>query len=144
MAMNDQKDETVNLLSDEQKRYATWLNWGARSGLLMLIAAFVAYVSGWLPSHIALDQLPKVWGLPVDEYLKQTGAPTGWSWLRLVGQGDFASLIGIAWLSASSLICLLAVLPIYVRRRDWVFVALCVGALAVQGLAASGMLVAGK
>ena len=144
MAMSDQNDDAVNLLSDEQQRYATWLNWGARSGLLMLIISFIAYVAGWLPAHVPLDQLPTVWGLPVDEYLKKTGAPTGWSWLKDLGQGDFASLIGIAWLSASSLFCLFAVLPIYLKRRDWVFVVLCISALAVQLLAASGLLVAGK
>lgn len=142
MAMNDQNNETM--LSEEQQRYATWMNWGARSGLLMLIVAFLGYVTGWLPSHVPLDQLPKVWGLPASEYLKQTGAPTGWSWLLHVGQGDYASLIGIACLSASSLFCLFAVLPIYIRRRDWVFVVLCVAALTVQLLAASGLLVSGK
>ncbi len=143
MAVSE-KEETANLLSDEQKRYASWLQWGARSGLVMLIVTFIAYVTGWLAPHVPLDQLPSVWGLPVDEYLKKTGAPTGWSWLGDLGQGDFASLIGIAWLSASSLFCLFAVLPIYFRRRDWVFVVLCLCALAVQLLAASGMLVAGK
>lgn len=144
--MNISNNESAGepVLSEEQQRYASWLNWGARSGLLMLIVAFLAYVTGWLPADVPLNELPKVWGLPVDAYLKQTGAPTGWSWLTRIGRGDFAGLIGIAWLSASSLICLLAVLPIYVRRRDWVFVALCVGALAVQLLAASGWLTAGK
>jgi hypothetical protein len=97
-------------------------------------------VLGWLPAHVPVDQLPNVWNLPVDEYLKQTGTPTGWEWLTLIGNGDFASLIGIAWLSGCSLICLLAVIPIYARRKDRVFVALCVCALAVQLLAASGML----
>ncbi len=140
--MNERNED--NLLSEEQRRYATWLQWGARSGLVMLIVTFIAYVAGWLTPHVPLEQLPSVWGLPVEEYLKKTGAPTGWSWLSDLAQGDFASLIGIAWLSASSLFCLFAVLPIYFKRRDWVFVVLCISALVVQLLAASGMLVAGK
>ena len=51
-----------------------------------------------------------------------------------------AGLIGIAWLSACSLLCLLAVIPIYARRKDWVFVLICICAVLVQLLAASGML----
>ncbi len=131
------------LISEEQQRYATLLSWGARSGLALLAISFLAYVFGWMPAHVPLDQLPMVWSLPVHEYLKQTQTPTGWGWLTMAGYGDFASLIGIAWLSGSSLICLLAVIPIYARRRDIVFVSICSIALAVQVLAASGILRSG-
>lgn len=132
--------ENESIISDEQERYATWLNWGMRSGLAILAVSFCAYVLGWLPAYFPMEQLPKVWGLPTAEYLKQTGAPTGWDWLKLIGHGDFAGLIGIAWLSACSLLCLLAVIPIYARRKDWVFVLICISAVLVQLLAASGML----
>ena len=130
-------------ISVEQQRYATLLSWGARSGLALLVISFLAYVFGWMPAHIPLDQLPGVWNLPVNEYLKQTHAPTGWNWLTMTGYGDFASLVGIAWLSGSSLVCLLSVIPIYARRRDNVFVMICFITLAVQLLAASGILHSG-
>ncbi|MDO8207994.1 MAG: hypothetical protein Q7T38_09315 [Gallionella sp.] len=132
-----------SFVSEEQLRYATWLSWGARSGLLILVLSFLAYVLGWLPARIPLEQMPNMWNLSSHEYLHQTGAPTGWQWLSLVGQGDFAGLLGIAWMSGCSLLCLLVVMPIYSRRRDWVFVVLCVIALLVQLLAASGILTAG-
>lgn len=128
-------------ISEEQRRYATWLNWGARSGLAILIATFLVYVFGLMPAQIPLDQLPLVWNLPAGEYLKKTGAPTGWNWIMQIGRGDFASLLGIAWLSACSLFCLVVVMPIYASRRDWVFVGLCIAALLIQLLAASGILV---
>jgi len=54
-------------ISIEQQRYATLLNWGGRSGLAILIVSFFAYVLGWLPAHVALEELPNVWALPVDE-----------------------------------------------------------------------------
>jgi len=130
-------------ISVEQQRYAIWLSWGARSGLAILVISFLAYVLGWLPARIPLEQMPNVWNLSTHEYLQQTGAPTGWHWLAMIGQGDFAGLLGIAWLSGCSLLCLLAVMPIYARRKDWVFVALCIIALLVQLLAASGILTAG-
>ena len=127
-------------ISIEQQRYATLLSWGSRSGLALLVVSFLAYVFGWMPAHVALEQLPSLWNLPVGEYLKQTDTPAGWNWLTMIDQGDFASLVGIAWLSGCSLICLLAIIPIYARRKDKIFVMLCVFALAVQLLAASGML----
>jgi hypothetical protein len=127
-------------ISAEQQRYATLLNWGARSGLAILAVSFLAYVFGWMPAHVPVEQLPQVWNLPVGEYLKQTGTPTGWHWLDLVAYGDFASLVGIAVLSGCSLICLAAVIPIYAKRGDWMFVAICMLAMAVQLLAAWGTL----
>ena len=129
-----------NHISVEQQRYAMLLSWGTRSGLAVLIVSFLVYMFGLMPAHVPVEQLPNVWNLPVAEYLKQTGTPTGWAWLTLIGNGDFASLIGIAWLSGCSLICLVAVIPIYMRRKDKVFVMICVAALAVQLLAASGIL----
>ena len=130
-------------ISIEQQRYATLLSWGSRSGLVLLVVSFLAYVFGWMPAHVPLEQLPNLWNLPVGEYLEQTNTPTGWAWLTMIDQGDFASLVGIAWLSGSSLICLLAVIPIYARRKDRIFMMLCIFALAVQLLAASGMLKTG-
>ncbi|MDD4929541.1 MAG: hypothetical protein PHP85_09720 [Gallionella sp.] len=130
-------------ISVEQQRYANWLSRGARSGLLILIVSFLSYVFGLIPAHIPLEQLPAVWNLPAGEYLKLTGSPTGWGWLRMLGFGDFASLLGIAWLSGCSLLCLAVVMPVYAGRKDWVFVGLCVVALLVQILAASGILTVG-
>lgn len=127
-------------ISIEQQRYATLLSWGGRTGLLILSLSFVAYVLGWLPAHVPLDQMHQVWNLPLGQYLAQTKTPTGWSWVGLVATGDFASLIGIAVLCGVSLVCLLAVIPIYARRGDWIFVTLCIFAMAVQLLAASGTL----
>lgn len=129
-----------SLISIEQQRYATLLSWGTRSGLILLIISFLVYVFGWMPAHVPLEQLPDYWNLPVAEYLERTGTPTGWNWLAMIDRGDFASLVGIAWLSGCSLVCLVAVIPIYARRQDKVFVMICVIALAVQLLAASGML----
>lgn len=133
-------ENNESYISAEQQRYATLLNWGARSGLAILAVSFLAYIFGGLPAHVPLDQLSQVWSLPVGAYLEQTQTPTGWHWLDLIGYGDFASLIGITVLSGCSLICLLAVIPTYARRGDWAFVAICVIALLVQLLAASGTL----
>jgi len=128
--------------SQEQLRYSTILYWGSRSGLTISVIAFLAYVFGLLPAYVPVEQLPNLWHLPVKAYLAATHTPIGWNWLGLAGHGDFASLIGIAWLSSCSLLCLLAIIPIYNARRDRVFATICIVEIAVLLLAASGILTA--
>lgn len=127
----------------EQLRYSTLLSWGSRSGLAISVLAFAAYLSGLMPAHVPLDELPNLWQLPSHEYLERTHSPTGWDWMSMLGKGDFASLFGIAWLSSCTVVCLLAVIPIYMSRRDRIYALICVLEIAVLALAASGILTAG-
>ena len=127
----------------EQLRYARLLDWGTRVGLVVLVASFAAYVLGLAESHVPREQLPQLWEHPVGRYLALTGSPTGWGWLALVHRGDIAGLAGIAILAGCSVLALLALVPLYLRRGDRVFAALCVAEVAVVVLAASGLLVGG-
>ncbi len=129
--------------SAEQLRYARLLDWGARAGLLVLLISFAAYASGLLEAHVPLSRLPELWGHPVGRYLELTGAPTGWDWLALLHKGDVAGLLGIALLAGCSLPCLLALVPLYLRRGDRHYAALCVAQVLVVLLAASGWLAGG-
>ena len=130
-------------ISSEQQSYAFLLQLGTRIGLAVLIASFLAYVFGLIPAHVPLEQLTQLWHLPLHEYLEKTNTPTGWNWVSLASKGDISNLIGIAILCASSVLCLLAVIPTYARRGDKVYVVLCLLAIAVQLLAASGILSVG-
>lgn len=132
-----------SFVPEEQLRYARLLAWGARSGLAILVVTFLAYVFGVLPASVPLAEMPNLWNLPADQFLARTGNPTGWGWMARIGEGDFAGLFGIAWLSGCSLLCLVAVMPIYARRGERLFVAICCVALLVQLLAASGILASG-
>lgn len=127
----------------EQLRYAYLLTWGTRVGLLLLIVSFAAYVLGLAESHVAPERLPELWIHPVGRYLELTQSPTGWGWLALVHKGDIAGLLGIAILAGSSVLCLLALVPLYAARRDRHFVFVCLAEVAVVLLAASGLLVGG-
>ena len=129
--------------SIEQLRYARWLDWGTRVGLAVLVAVFVAYGAGLTTPHVPHDRLPQVWNLPVSQFLVATGSPTGWQWLSLLHRGDIANMVGIALLTGCSLLSLLVVIPVYARRGDRIFVALCVAQVAVLLLAASGLLTSG-
>ena len=122
----------------EQFRYAAWLHWSTLAGFLMLIVTFVAYVFELLPGKIPLAQLPGVWNKPAEEYLKLTGMPKGWGWIGMLGHGDLASFLGIAVLSGCSIFCILAVMPVYAKRRDWIYLVLCALEIVILVLAASG------
>lgn len=124
----------------EQLRYAAWLHWSTLAGFLTLICTFVAYVFNFLPPRIPLAKLPQVWGLPAQEYLKVTGMPKGWDWITMLEHGDLASFLGIAILSGCSILCIFAVMPVYAKRRDWVYFAICGLEIGILVLAASGMI----
>jgi hypothetical protein len=127
----------------EQLLYAQLLDWGTRAGLLVLVLSFAAYMSGLAAPHVPLEQMVHVWSHPVDRYLELTQSPTGWGWLALVHRGDIAGLVGIAILAGCSLVCLLALVPLYLRRGDKAYAALCLAEVAVVVLAASGWLSGG-
>jgi hypothetical protein len=136
----DARDAAV---APEQERYAAVLSWGTWIGLAVLCASFAAYVLEWLPAHVAFARLPELWGQPAAEFARVTGTPRRWDWIRFLHKGDINCLLGIAMLSACSVASLLAVVPIYLRRGDRLYVALCLLEVAVMALAASGVLVGG-
>ena len=127
----------------EALRYAFFLDWGSRLGVLALFISFSAYVFGFLTPHVPLDQLPGVWNLPVASYLQRTATPTGWGWLALAHTGDLSNLIGIALLAGCSLPPLLALIPLYLQRRDYIYTGICTVIVLVLVLAASGLLTGG-
>jgi hypothetical protein len=127
----------------EQLLYARLLDWGTRLGLFVLVATFATYTLGLLSPHVPLERLPELWSHPVGRFLEETQSPTGWGWLALVHRGDVAGLVGIVILAGCSLVCLLALVPLYLRRGDKAFAALCLAEVAVVLLAASGWLSGG-
>ena len=127
----------------EQLRYARLLDWGTRLGLLVLVLSFAAYAFGLVSPWVSLEQLPQLWSHPVAQYLQETQSPVGWGWLVLVHRGDVVGLVGIGILAGCSMLCLLALVPLYLRRGDKAFAALCLAEVAVVLLAASGWLSGG-
>lgn len=126
-----------------QQRYARLLALGSRFGLVVLVASFVAYVSGLIAPVVRLEELPTLWSQPVAQYLQVTGLPTGWGWLPLADHGDVLNLVGVALLASCSLPCLLAVIPCYAREHDRAFMLLCTLELLVLVFSASGIIDAG-
>ncbi|HAM49740.1 MAG TPA: hypothetical protein DCP92_03255 [Nitrospiraceae bacterium] len=81
--------------------------------------------------------------MPVKQYLKATGIHTGWSWLGMVGKGDFLNFLGIAFLAGLTIVCFIRIIPILFRKKDIVYFIIAIIEVLVLVLAASGILKAG-
>ena len=56
----------------EQVAYAKLLDLGMKVGLAALVVTFVIYLTGILPHHTPVNDLPKYWKMPVKQYLLET------------------------------------------------------------------------
>ncbi|HEY6002452.1 MAG TPA: hypothetical protein VIV57_06220 [Anaeromyxobacter sp.] len=130
-------------IAEEQLAYAQVLDVGMKLGLLLLLVTFALYVTGLVSPHIPVTDLPRYWSLPVKEYLAATGIPRGWSWIGMLGSGDFLNFLGIAFLGGVAIACYLAISPIFFRKRDRLYGWLALVEVAVLALAASGLLKVG-
>jgi hypothetical protein len=139
MGINDSLPQA----SEIHQRYATLLDWGTRAGLLLLILSFAAYAFGVLTPHVPVEQLPHVWNLPVATYHEVTHTPKEFDWTAFIRHGDRINMIGIAVLAGCSLPPLLALIPLFLRRRDIFYAIVCALEVVVLLLAASGVLTAG-
>jgi len=132
--------EEHDYVAEEREIFARWLDIGTRIGFAVLVATFLLYVLGVLPSHIAPVDLPHYWQFSVMRYVAETGEPIGWGWVRRVNEGDLATVLGIAILAAVNLFCYARILPDLIRRRERAFAVMCALELLVFLVAASGIL----
>jgi len=96
-----------------------------------------------LTPHIPVNDLQKYWSMPVKDYLKAAEIHAGWSWLGMLGKGDFLNFTGIAFLSAVTIFCYMRIIPILFRKKDTVYGVLAIIEVLVLALAASGILKGG-
>ena len=129
--------------TEEQLAYAKLLDLGMKAGLLTLIVTFCIYVFGIFSPHIPVNELPNYWKLPVREYLRAANIHTGWSWLSMVGKGEFLNFIPIVFLAGVTILCYLRIIPILFRKKDTIYAVLAIVEVLVLVLAASGVLKAG-
>jgi len=121
------------------RAYAKMLAWGALIAFTLLIFCYVVYVLGVVKPNVPLTDVPKLWGLPVNEYLQQTNSPCGWGWIRMLNRGDFLNFVPIAMLGLLTPVCLITLIPRYVKARDRNYVIIVVLEIIVICIAASGL-----
>jgi len=129
--------------TEVQEAYARWLDAGTRLGFAASLVAFVLYVSGAMPSYLPLEALPRYWGLPVSEFLRQTGAPSGWGWLLRLGDADYLNLACMALLGLVTALCYARIVPILLRLGERLQAALAIAQIVVLAGAVSGFFAGG-
>jgi hypothetical protein len=137
--------------SDEQLLYANILEKGMLIGLVLMFITFALYVFRIMPAAVPLSEISGYWSQPVHEYLVEINnkflhwdhLPTGWSWLKLVGNGDFINFVPIAMLSGVTIFCYLAIVPGLFRRGDKAYAIMALAEVVILSLAASGLLAVG-
>jgi hypothetical protein len=127
-----------------QSIYARWLDVSTRLSFAASLAAFVLYLSGALPAYVALRDLPRYWGLPVGEFLRQTGAPSGWYWFTHMGSGaEYLNLGCMALLGIVTLVCYARIVPTLLALGERLQAVLATAQIAVLLVAASGFFAGG-
>ena len=115
---------------------ARWVDIGTRLGFVVLVASFVAYVSGMLDPHLPPHRLPLLWGLPVDHYVTAASAPTGWAWLGFVARADYLNYVGVALLATVTLAAYARIVPMLLSQRERLRAAIAIAQVVVLVVAA--------
>ncbi|MBU1612352.1 MAG: DUF1634 domain-containing protein, partial [Proteobacteria bacterium] len=113
------------------------------TGIVLMIITYTIYVTGLLPAHVDMDVVAQNWGKGVTEYMHITGSPSGWTWLTMLGSGDFINFLGLAMLALLTIVCYFILLPGYIRRKNYIYASIVVAEVLVLSLAASGLLGSG-
>jgi len=126
--------------TEEQVAYAKLLDLGMKAGFVMLLVTFAVYVSGLLSPAVPLQDVPKYWGLSVHDYLVATGNQAGWAWIGMLNKGDYLNFTGIAFLAGVTILCYLRIVPVFLRKKDTIYVVLALLEVIVLSFAASGII----
>ncbi len=129
--------------SKEQIIYANLLSMGMIAGIIIMVATYIVYLTGLLPSHVDLATICANWGKGIHEYLEITHSPTGWGWTALLGKGDFLNYIGFVLLALMTIFCYIVLVRGYSRKKDWIYAVIAVLEIIVLTVAASGLLGSG-
>ncbi len=130
--------------SREQLVYADVLEIGMRASLALIVAAFLAYLTGLLPAAIPVTEMPHYWSMSAHKFLVSRGlAGDRWPWVRELLDGDFA-FAGLVMEAAVTMICYIVFVRVPLKKRDWVTTAIVVAEIVVLALAASGLVATGE
>lgn len=137
--------------TEEQLLYANILEKGMLLGLALMFITFALYVFGIMKPAVPLDEIAGYWNQDVHSYLVAINTrflhmehlPTGWSWVKLIGKGDFLNFVPVAILSGVTIVCYLAITPGLFRRGDKAYGIMALAEAVILTLAASGFLAVG-
>ena len=141
--MSDKNNDVSKYLTARREIYASWLEFIAKTGLVLIVVSFTLYVFEIVQAYTGIKEISHYWSLSASEYMKQTGYHGGWAWTRLVHKSDFMNFVGISLLAGATVVWYVRVLPVFLKEKDSVLAWICVIQILVMTLAASGVLSAG-
>lgn len=128
----------------EQIAYANLLFLGAWAGILLMFLTYFIYATGIMSPHVPMETIIQNWDKGVSEYLHITDSPHGWGWVSMLNKGDFLNYLGMVLLAIMTIICYLStLLPAYLKRKERVYLVICILEVVVLSAAASGFLGSG-
>jgi len=131
--------------------YASILEKGMLVGLMLMFFTFALYVFEIMQPVVPLDEIASYWRMPVHDYLvaintnylNMEQTPTGWSWVKLIGRGDFLNFMPVVILSGVTIVCYIAIVPGLFSRGDKAMGVITILTAVILALAASGILAVG-
>lgn len=133
------RNQRLKYVSVEQLAYADLLEAGVTIGRIFLASTFFLYVFGIVAPKVALSELPDHWTISASDYLQRVGVGSGWGWFAEIGYGDYASFVGIAFLTGLAILCYLRLLQFAWENRDSVLGTIVALEVFVLAIAASGL-----
>ena len=134
------ENRTSIYVSKEQILYARILNKGMLIGLVSLIIIFIIYCGGIIEPFIPMQKVETYWIVSVHEYLEGSGMQPGWAWFGNLQYSDMLNYLPIAFLSLLTIICYIAIIPGFIRRKEKTYVIILIVEILVLIIAASGIL----
>ena len=134
--------------SEEMILYADVLERGMYTGLLLMFVTFLLYIFGVLDPVVPLERIDSFWNQPVHNYLVQVNRefldwdelPLGWSWVKLLGYGDFLNLLPVVLLSGVMILYYLFIIPEMFQRKDYWMASIALAEALILILPARGLL----
>ncbi len=134
------KPNKKDIVPAEQKRYATFLKFGAWSGIALLVISYTIYLMGLLDPYVPFKQLQEYWALQSGKYVEKANLPANWGWVSLIDHADFLNFIGIALLGLLTIVGLLTLIPTYIKKKNWCYLVIVCLQVIVLAISASGLL----
>jgi hypothetical protein len=78
-----------------------------------------------------------------DKLLEENGIQHGWGWVKLYGYGDFLNMFPIAFLASITILCYIAIIPTFFKKKDTIYATLAIIEVVILLGAASGLIAGG-
>jgi len=124
-----------------REMYARLLDVAVKIGLGITLLVAALYFSGALPSTMPPERVHEYWGMGLEELHDALGDIHGrWGWIGRLGTGDGISYLPIAYLGMVTIAGYVRMVPILLRRRDFIRLTVVLLQTGFLCLVASGVI----